>query len=112
MVAPMIWDDKGFTQLTAFFPCDCASEGLVIMNVDTWDLEAEQGPMVSIAFMDITAKYAGTKMTWKYRLRYAWQCLRGRPFTDMVTLSRDTALAFAGTIIETLESVEADSEDK
>lgn len=102
----MVWDFKGYTQCTRFFPCECGSEGLVLMNVDSWHDQCYGAPCIDIAFLTHASKYADTKMTWGSRFRYAWQCLRGRPFADMVSLTRDVALQFAGSIIEAVERVE------
>ena len=106
-----IWDENGYVHHTALFPCDCGTEGLVIMDVDEDDARISQGPMVSIGFFEHHMKYLGTRMCWRDRFRFAWACLKGRPYMDMVMLNKETALAFAGTIIETIEMVDDDDEE-
>ena len=101
-----IWDEDGYVHHTHVFPCDCGTEGMVIMDLDMQDAEYKQGPTVSIGFWEHHAKYQDTRMSWKDRFRFAWACLKGRPYMDMVMLNRDTALAFAGTIIEVIEMAE------
>jgi len=113
MAARMIWNEDGEVHHTTLFPCDCGGEGLVIMDITVEESgkPIPQGPMVSIGFYEHTVKYRDTRMGWKERWRFAKACLKGRPFVDMVMLNKDTALAFAGSLIESIEMLDDKDEN-
>ena len=63
-----------------FFKCECGSEGL-------W-VEYDGYGSTELALFH----YSPQDRSWRNRLRLAWQCLKGKPYTDMVLLN-DQSLA-------------------
>jgi len=58
-----------------FFKCDCGSEGL-------W-VEYDGYGSTEFALFH----YNPQDRSWRNRIRLAWNCLRGKPYTDMVLLN-------------------------
>jgi hypothetical protein len=58
-----------------FFRCDCGSEGL-------W-VEYDSYGSTEFALFHSNPQ----NRSWRNRIRLAWQCLKGKPYTDMVLLN-------------------------
>ena len=84
---------------TKLFPCDCMSEGLVVVREDeVYDDDCEGGSFIDIGFWNY-GQVTG-KRDWKWKLRTCWYVLRhGTCWTDMVMFNRKTARNFANHIL-------------
>ncbi len=70
-----------------FLNCSCLSEGLKC------EIDSEYKE-VNLAYFNIG--FIGNKLTWRQKFRFIWQCLKGRPYCDMIILdykkSRELAI--------------------
>lgn len=83
----------------SIFPCDCMSEGLVVVAESDDDRRFDGSPFIHIAFFGMGG-YADGRLTWRNRLRWVWKILRtGNPFEDMVTLRASVAKNMANHIL-------------
>ena len=58
-----------------FFKCDCSAEGLYV------EYDTHFGTEFSLFVCNPQNR------SWRNRLRLAWSCLKGKPYSDMVLLS-------------------------
>ena len=63
-----------------FYKCDCGSEGL-------W-VESDGYGSTELSLF----QHSPQNRSWSNRIRLAWNCLKGKPYTDMVLLN-DQSLA-------------------
>jgi hypothetical protein len=63
-----------------FFQCSCYQDGILVQHDEGWGTE--------FAFYSSNPN----ERSWKNRLKLAWACLKGKPYSDMVILD-DQALA-------------------
>jgi len=82
---------------TKMFPCDCMSEGLVVVRQDE-DYDCIDAPFIEIGFWNY-GQVTG-KRNWRWRLRTCWYILRkGTCWKDMVIFKKKTAKNFANHIL-------------
>lgn len=63
-----------------FFKCECYQDGIFVQHDEGWGTE--------FAFY----LSSPNNRSWKNRIKLAWACLKGKPYSDMVILD-DQALA-------------------
>ena len=88
------YDNDGNVHIKTVYGCECHSEGLVL----EYDKEHKE---LMIAFWSNCAKYIPNVLGWKERLRWIWNMIKtGSPYTDMVVVSRETAITMAEDILK------------
>ena len=84
------------------FPCDCQSEGLVVVQQEELLDDCEGAPFIDIAFWQFG--HINEKWEWKYRIKVIWHVIRtGKPFVDMVMFRSNVARNFANHILYLLD---------
>lgn len=83
----------------SIFPCDCGTEGLVVVAENEAERKCEGAPFITITFMGV-GSYADGRLSWIDRIRLIWRLIRtGNPYTDMVTMRSNVAKNFAYHIL-------------
>jgi hypothetical protein len=91
--------DSAQQSKASLFPCDCGTEGIVIVAEMEDEREIEGAPFISMAFFGI-GPYSDNRLPLHARLRWIWQMIRtGNPFEDMVTLRSNVAKNMANHIL-------------
>ena len=91
--------DSTIHSKASIFPCDCGTEGLVVIAESETEHECEGAPFINVAFMGV-GSYADGRLSWGARLRWIWRITRtGNPYTDMVTMRSNVAKKFAYHIL-------------
>ncbi len=96
---PIEVDAEGYWKVSKMFPCDCGGEVLSVVVRE--DIYLQDGSLeVDIAYFKHEAKWTKNgQMSWRSRLRFMWQVLKGEPWRDMVTLRANVAEEFAHHIL-------------
>jgi len=100
-------DKKGVWQPTKIFPCDCGTEGLVVVVEEDKDFfDCEGAPFVGISFWQFGSKFENNTLSRWERIKYALHILRGKsPWTDQVWMRSTTAKNLANHILYLVNKV-------
>ena len=87
----------------SIFPCDCGTEGIVVVKEAQDEREFDGSPFINLMFFGV-GSYSDGRLSWWNRLRWVWKIFRtGNPFEDMVILRSNVAKNMAYHILYLLE---------
>ena len=70
----------------AFYKCECGHGGLHVEYHEDW------GCQISHYQYDVSR-------SWSNRFKFAWKCLQGKPYTDMVLLNDSQMADLTGQLL-------------
>lgn len=63
-------------------------------------VEYDRNEHTGFTYLTIYATQASLDLTWRDRLRFAWSCLKGKPYSDQLILSKEELANLVDHLIE------------